>query len=66
VLAETTFTGDQLPWLEGKKMPQAWTRTWGAGRVFYSAIGHDLDDLENPAVTRLVSQGFAWAARSCD
>jgi type 1 glutamine amidotransferase len=64
VLAETTFTGDQLPWLEGKKMPQAWTRTWGAGRVFYSAIGHDLDDLENPAVTRLVSQGFAWAARS--
>jgi len=66
VLAETTFTGDQLPWLEGKKMPQAWTRTWGAGRVFYSAIGHDLDDLENPAVTRLVSQGFAWAARSGD
>jgi type 1 glutamine amidotransferase len=63
VLAETTFTGDQLPWLEGKKMPQAWTRTWGAGRVFYSAIGHDLDDLENPAVTRLVAQGFAWAAR---
>jgi type 1 glutamine amidotransferase len=44
-------------------MPQAWTRTWGAGRVFYSAIGHDLDDLENPAVTRLVAQGFAWAAR---
>ena len=66
VLAETTFTGDQLPWLEGKKMPQAWTRTWGAGRVFYSAIGHDLDDLGNPAVTRLVSQGFAWAARRCD
>jgi uncharacterized protein len=63
VLAETTFTGDQLPWLEGKKMPQAWTRTWGAGRVFYSAVGHDLDDLENPAVTRLVAQGFAWAAR---
>jgi uncharacterized protein len=63
VLAETTFTGDQLPWLEGKKMPQAWTRTWGSGRVFYSAIGHDLDDLEHPAVTRLVSQGFAWAAR---
>jgi type 1 glutamine amidotransferase len=66
VLAETTFTGDQLPWLEGKKMPQAWTRTWGAGRVFYSAIGHDLDDLENPAVTRLVAQGFAWAARTRD
>jgi hypothetical protein len=64
VLAETVFTGDQLPWLEGARMPQAWTRTWGAGRVFYSAVGHDLDDLENPDVTRLVSQGLGWAARA--
>jgi hypothetical protein len=64
VLAQTTFTGDQLPWLAGARMPQAWTRTWGAGRVFYSAVGHDLDDLDNPHVTRLVRQGFAWAART--
>lgn len=64
ILAETMFTGDQLPWLDGLRMPQAWKRTWGAGRVFYSAIGHDLDDLTNPAVTRLMTQGFAWAARN--
>lgn len=64
VLAETVFTGDQLPWLDGMRMPQAWTRTWGAGRVFYSAIGHDPDDLADPQVTRLAKQGFAWAARS--
>jgi len=63
VLAETTFTGDQLPWLDGRTIPQAWTRTWGKGRIFYSAIGHDLDDLQNPHVTRLCAQGFAWAAR---
>ncbi|MCU1684032.1 MAG: hypothetical protein JWQ81_4771 [Amycolatopsis sp.] len=63
VLAETTFTGEHVPWIEGKRMPQAWTRTWGQGRVFYSAVGHDLDDLQNPDVTRLCTQGFAWAAR---
>ncbi|MEU1001220.1 ThuA domain-containing protein [Streptomyces tibetensis] len=63
VLAESTFTGEHLPWLEGKTIPQAWTRTWGRGRVFYSAVGHDLDDLQNPDVTRLCTQGFAWAAR---
>jgi type 1 glutamine amidotransferase len=63
VLAETTFTGEHVPWIEGKRMPQAWTRTWGQGRVFYSAVGHDLDDLQNPDVTRLCAQGFAWAAR---
>ncbi|EXU62853.1 hypothetical protein Z951_39010 [Streptomyces sp. PRh5] len=63
VLAETTFTGEHLPWLEGRTIPQAWTRTWGRGRVFYSAVGHDLDDLQNPDVTRLCAQGFAWAAR---
>ncbi|WP_134666207.1 MULTISPECIES: ThuA domain-containing protein [unclassified Amycolatopsis] len=63
VLAETEFTGEHVPWLAGRRMPQAWTRTWGAGRVFYSAVGHDLDDLRHPDVTRLCAQGFAWAAR---
>lgn len=63
VLAESTFTGEHLPWLDGRTIPQAWTRNWGRGRVFYSAVGHDLDDLQNPDVTRLCKQGFAWAAR---
>lgn len=63
VLAETEFTGDQLSWLAGLRVPQAWTRTWGRGGVFYSAVGRDLDDLENPDVTRLVRQGMSWPAR---
>ncbi|WP_344596531.1 ThuA domain-containing protein [Actinomadura vinacea] len=63
VLAETEFTGEHLPWLDGHRMPQAWTRRWGAGRVFYSAVGHTVDDLTGPDVTRLVEQGIAWAAR---
>lgn len=63
VLAETRFTGDHLDWIDGNVIPQAWTRPWGKGRVFYSAVGHDLEDLQHPDVTRLCRQGFAWAAR---
>jgi type 1 glutamine amidotransferase len=66
VLADTVFDGEHLPWIEGTRMPQIWTNTWGSGRVFYNAIGHYLEDLENPAVTRLMKQGFAWAARQSD
>lgn len=63
VLAETTFTGEHLPWLAGCRMPVAWVRNWGQGRVFYCAIGHGPQDLANPDVTTLIRQGFTWAAR---
>lgn len=63
VLAETAFSGDHLPWLDGYRMPVAWVRTWGAGRVFYCSIGHTPEDLRDPDVTRLIRQGMAWAAR---
>ncbi len=64
VLATTTFSGEHVPWLSGVRMPVAWVRTWGRGRVFYCAIGHAPQDLRAPAVTQLVRQGMAWAARS--
>lgn len=63
VLAETVFTGEHLPWLAGHRMPQAWTRSWGAGRVFYHAIGHDLQNLEDPNARLMTKQGLSWAAR---
>jgi len=63
VLAETVFTGEHLPWLQGHRMPQAWVRQWGLGRVFYHAIGHDPANLADPNVRRLTKQGIAWAAR---
>ncbi len=63
VLAETTFAGEHLPWLEGHRIPQAWIRTWGKGRVFYHAIGHTPEDLADPNIRRLTKQGLPWAAR---
>lgn len=64
VLAETIFTGEHLPWLDGHRMPQAWVRSWGEGRVFFHAIGHDLSNLADSNIRRLTKQGLAWAARN--
>lgn len=45
------------------EMPVAWTRRWGAGRVFYCAIGHDPSLLAVEPTATLCRRGFVWAAR---
>lgn len=64
VLAHTVITpetGGQGP--GSVTMPVVWTRRWGAGKVFFSAIGHRTADLEPPTVHELTRRGLAWAAR---
>ena len=59
VLADTVYRH------EGREvtMPVAWTKTWGAGRVFYSSLGHEPAEFErHPAARRLTVQGCLWAA----
>ena len=59
VLAEASYTH------EGKtcKMPIAWTKNWGKGRVFYSSLGHDPKEFDDfPASLQLAIQGLCWAA----
>ena len=63
VIADTVFSGEYFPWLEGVRMPVAWTRNWGQGRVFYCSVGHTPDDLKPDPVSRLIRQGMGWAAR---
>ncbi|MFJ1958753.1 ThuA domain-containing protein [Streptomyces microflavus] len=63
VLAETVFSGEHLPWIDGYRMPAAWVRNWGTGKVFYCSVGHYPKDLQIPDVTRLVRQGITWACR---
>lgn len=44
-------------------MPVAWTKSWGAGRVFYGALGHALTEFETyPAAFDLNVRGLRWAA----
>jgi uncharacterized protein len=44
-------------------MPVVWTRRWGAGKVFISAVGHRVEDLCEPTVRTLTERGLLWAAR---
>ncbi len=65
VLATTTFSGrhGDVPWIRGTVMPVVWKRTFGKGRVFYSALGHDATEFKVPEVFEIVKRGILWAAR---
>lgn len=63
VLAETTFPGSELPWLDGVSMPVAWKRRWGAGKVFYLSIGHVVAEFEIPQARQMLERGMLWACR---
>lgn len=45
------------------RMPVVWTRQWGKGNVFYSALGHQVSEFaEYPHVLEATLRGFQWAA----
>ena len=63
VLATTTFSGEHAPWTKGVVMPVVWKRRHGAGRVFYSALGHVSAEFQVPQMSTLFERGMLWAAR---
>lgn len=64
VLATTTFGDNQeAPWVKGTVMPVVWKRMWGAGRVFYSSLGHVAADFNVPEAREIQRRGILWAAR---
>lgn len=44
------------------EMPVVWTKRWGAGRVFYCALGHQANIIELPPVKLIMKRGFTWAS----
>ncbi len=62
VLATATFNGDHAYWIDGVVMPQVWKRSYGKGRVFYSALGHVASDFEAPEAKEIQRRGMLWAA----
>jgi uncharacterized protein len=64
VLATTTIPPrDDDPWHEPIVSPVVWTRRWGAGKIFVCAEGHQLADLETPAIRTIIERGLLWASR---
>lgn len=60
VLADTEYV------YEGRSctMPVAWVKTWGEGRVFYSALGHAPEEFTTtPQALTLAINGIRWAAK---
>ncbi|RVD46377.1 MAG: hypothetical protein EOS30_20785 [Mesorhizobium sp.] len=63
VLATTTFTDAHFPGIGGVVMPVVWKRRYGAGKVFYSSLGHTADEFAVPEMALMVERGLLWAAR---
>ncbi len=63
VLATTTFGGEYAPWIKGTVMPVVWKRLWGAGRVFYTSLGHVAKDFNVPEARTIVQRGMLWASK---
>lgn len=58
-------TTDYLPY-QRPRFPITWARAHGAGRVFYTALGHREDVWTNPAFQQLLLGGLAWATRQVE
>jgi type 1 glutamine amidotransferase len=48
--------------VDGKVYPMAFVLNYGKGRVFHTALGHDVKAITNPNVAELFRRGCAWAA----
>ena len=65
VLATTTFDGRHwdIDWVAGVVMPVCWKKRYGAGRVFYSSLGHVAADFDVPEAREIMRRGCHWAMR---
>ena len=66
VLATTRFPVADGPHVKNGPvdMPTVWTKYYGEGRVFYTALGHHADIIAQPEVLGLCTRGMLWAARA--
>ncbi len=46
---------------KGSAMPVAWTKSWGKGRVFYLALGHDAAASQHEMFRLMLQRGALWA-----
>jgi len=64
VLATTRFPIANGPHITNKHvdMPTVWTKMWGYGRVFYTALGHHDDVFDIYEAGEILRRGMLWAA----
>ncbi len=63
ILATTRFP--TVTWYHSSNrevdVPVVWTKRWGHGRVFYSALGHVNSVFDTPEALEIMRRGFLWA-----
>ncbi|MEW2404240.1 ThuA domain-containing protein [Streptomyces sp. NPDC046862] len=59
---ESSYDGGGM----GADHPLVWCREQGAGRVFYTALGHAAEAYDDPDFRRHLLGGINWAARLAD
>ena len=64
VLATTEFSAEHADWIEGCTVPVVWKKMYGKGRVFYSSLGHVMQDFEVPEALEIMKRGIQWASAS--
>jgi type 1 glutamine amidotransferase len=47
--------------LGDEQEPVVWTRSHGAGRVCYSALGHTVSSMRHPQAQQILQRGLVWA-----
>lgn len=48
--------------VDATRMPVAWTKSYGKGRVFYLSLGHSVDTVSHPSAQQLIKNGMLWAS----
>ena len=43
-----------------------WAKTYGNGRVYYSSLGHPVDNWDNPDIQKMYTEAIRWATRQID
>lgn len=44
------------------KMPVAWTKRWGMGRIYYNSLGHQASVIRSGPPHEMIARGLIWAS----
>lgn len=62
VLATAFSEKSKDPKNTGKHEPMVWVSTYGKGRVYHNALGHDVQAMQSAGFQTLLIRGVEWAA----
>ena len=59
----TAYSDPKKPRGTGKDEPVIWVNTYGKGRVYNNALGHDVEAMTDPNFHAWIRRGVIWAAK---